>query len=97
MKESYFAVGTSQGFGKGLLVVTCLIAVVSLGVQGAPEAETQPDLAANKLAEIESLRKSSGIENAEWTKRLIKKAEIQQEPEICYEEGCLDACEIKCS
>jgi len=86
--------GVSQrSLGKGFLVLTCLLAV-SLGIQGTSAAVAQDATTAAKLAEIESLRKSSGIENAEWTKRLVKKDEALQEPEVCYDQGCLDACKI---
>jgi len=73
--------------------MSCIL-LVSIGIGGTSAASVAQDSQiAVKLEEIELLRKSSGIERAEWAKR-YKSEEALQEPEVCYDPGCLDACKL---
>jgi len=73
--------------------MSCIL-LVSIGIGGTSAASVSQDSQiAAKLSEIELLRKSSGIESSGWTKR-YKNEEALQEPEVCYDPGCLDACKL---
>jgi hypothetical protein len=74
-----------------LVVISAAICLIAGGLVQPATASVLSNSPTNaKLSEIEKLRTESGASSADWLNR-IEKGEVQQEPEVCYDQGCLDA------